>query len=170
MLNTKFDAWCDAATARIRYWGDRDAVSAELRSHLEDRYDALIESGLSHVEATAKTLEAMGSGQEIAPQLGKIHSPWLGWILSIVRFVGITVLVWAMIIWFYSIPWDLGSVPQPARPVYLRSLIHPVWGITNYENPTGQTDLEGCHFQVKEAALFQMAIGQMGQNFTCWWR
>lgn len=153
MLNSKFDAWCDAATAKIRYWGDRDAVSAELRAHLEDRYDAYVEKGFSHAEATAKALEAMGDAKTIAPQLGKIHSPWLGWILNLVRIVGLTALVGAMIICIYSIPWDLGSVPQPAQPVNLRSLIHYTWEMTNYEDPAGQARWENYHMQVKEAAL-----------------
>lgn len=153
MLNSKFDAWCDAATAKIRYWGDRDAVSAELRAHLEDRYDALIEAGFSHTEATAKALAAMGSAKTIAPQLGKIHSPWLGWILGIVRLIGITAVGCAVIIWFYSFPWDLGSVPQPARPVNLRSLINYSWEMTDYEEPGGQAQWENYHMQVKEALL-----------------
>lgn len=153
MLNTKFDAWCDAATAKIRYWGDRDAVSAELRAHLEDRYDAYAEAGFNHAEATAKALAAMGDAKAIAPQLGKIHSPWLGWMLSIVRFIGITAMVWAVIVWFFWTPWDLGSDPQPARPVNLRSLIHYSWEMTNYEDPDGQAQWEGYHLQVEEALL-----------------
>lgn len=157
MLNTKFDAWCNAATAKIRYWQDRDAVSAELRAHLEDRYDALIESGLSREKATAKALESMGSAQEIAPQLGKIHSPWLGWLYSFVRLVGITAMGWAAIIWFFWFPWDLGSVPQLARPVNLRSLIHYSWEMTNYEDPVGQARWENYHMQVKEALLITEA-------------
>lgn len=152
MLNTKFDDWCNAATAKIRYWGDRDAVSAELRGHLEDRYDALIASGLSRVEATAKALEAMGSAKEIAPQLGKIHSPWLGWILSIVRLVGITALVWAMIVgWYTGISEWSRWMRNDARSLYEQ--VYSVDDITYYDTPNVRTWVDGYCLRVTEVAV-----------------
>ena len=90
MLNKRFDDWCRKATAKIRYGPDRRAVEKELKAHLEDRYEELTARGLSFEEATVKALESMGSAAEIAPQLGAIHRPWLGWIYSFVKFVGIT--------------------------------------------------------------------------------
>ena len=152
MLNTKFDAWCDAATARIRYWGDRDAVSAELRAHLEDRYDALVEAGYSHAEATAKALAAMGDAKVIAPQLGKIHSPWLGWTLSIVRIVGLMALACAMMMLPYSSRWQIGATKPEPRQVNLRSMISNV-EMNNYDIPMVQARLEGYALQVKEVVL-----------------
>lgn len=153
MLNSKFDAWCDAATAKIRYGGDRNAVAAELRAHLEDRYDALTASGLSHAEATAKALEAMGDAREIAPQLGKIYSPWLGWLLSILRLVGIMALAGAVLLLLYSGHWEIGATEPEPRPMTLRSVIVTDREIVNYVNPVGQAQWDGCYLQVKEAAL-----------------
>ena len=93
MNDRDFTAWCKAATAKIRYGPDREAVSAELQAHLEDKYDALVASGLSPEEAAAKTLESMGSPAEIAPQLGAIHRPWLGYLYSTTRLIAITLCV-----------------------------------------------------------------------------
>ena len=162
MLNTKLDAWCEVATAKIRYGGDRDAVSAELRAHLEDRYDAYVAAGLSQAEATAKALDAMGSAQEIAPQLGKIHSPWLGWLLNLVRIVGLMALVGAMLILLYSGRWDIGATEPEERPMYLRSMLASPWEMTDYEEPSGQAQWEGYHLQVKEALLIT-ETGYIGQ-------
>lgn len=153
MLNTKFDAWCNAATVRIRYWQDRDAVSAELRAHLEDRYDALIESGLSRTEATAKALEAMGDAKVIAPQLGKIHSPWLGWLLGLVRLVGITVLVCAFVFVYYAginalVIWS----DREDEETDLCSLVDAE-DITYYDTPNARSRLEGYDFCVTEVAV-----------------
>ena len=154
MLNTKFDAWCDAATARIRYWGDREAVAAELRGHLEDRYDAYVEAGFSHAEATAKAVAAMGDPREIAPQLGRIHRPWLGWVLSILRYVGFVTLCLALWLPLYSGYWQIGATEPEIRPVNLRSIIITDREIDNYENPVGQAQWESCYLRVQEAALF----------------
>lgn len=98
MTNKAFAAWCKAATEKIRYGPDREAVSAELQAHLEDKYDAFLAQGLTHEEATARTLEDMGSAGEIAPQLGAIHRPWLGYLYRVTQLIAITVLVPAMLV------------------------------------------------------------------------
>lgn len=149
MLNTKFDAWCDAATAKIRYWGDRDAVSAELRAHLEDRYDALVEAGYSHAEATAKALAAMGSAQEIAPQLGKIHRPWLGWMYSVLKFVGITTTSLAVFSLSIHLWGTLDGVMRDPSPYLPRNLDN----ITYYCEPELFCYAEGYRIYINEVAV-----------------
>lgn len=74
-----FDKWCTDAVSKIRYRPDRQSAYEELKDHLEDRYDALIQEGHSPEEARFLTLEAMGSAEEIAPQLGHIHKPFGAW-------------------------------------------------------------------------------------------
>ena len=154
MRNTKFDAWCETATAKIRCWTDRSAVSDELRGHLEDRYDALIASGCSREEATARAIEAMGSAREIAPQLGRIHSPWLGWILMTLRLIGVMAITGALMLSTITGRWGLG-IPVAGGPqtVSLGNLIHYAWEMHSYENPTGKTQWEGYRLEVTEAAV-----------------
>lgn len=102
MKDQDFAAWCETATKKIRYGPDRQAVSAELRAHMEDKYDALIAHGVTPEEAAAKTLESMGSAREIAPQLGRIHRPWLGYLYSITMLIAITVMVPAVVLLGYN--------------------------------------------------------------------
>lgn len=154
MLNSKFDAWCDAATAKIRYGGDRDAVSAELRAHLEDRYDALVEAGYSQAEATAKALEAMGDAKAIAPQLGKIHRPWLGWVYSALRIAGISVLVCVLIrCWFVVAYEGHRFVGRDTSAVALHNQVYSVDDITYYDTPNVRTWVDGYCLRVMEVAV-----------------
>lgn len=85
MKTNRLDYWCVQATSRIRYGPDRKRVYGELRLHMEDRKDAFVAQGLTEEAAMNKTLEAMGSALEIAPQLGAIHSPFWGYFLRVCR-------------------------------------------------------------------------------------
>ena len=106
-MEHNFSLWCQKATEKIRYGPDRRVVCRELMDHLEDHRDTLMEHGLTREEAEQKALEAMGSAQEIAPQFGAIHRPWLGYLFSMVRVAAIAaalpaiffcvVSVWALL-------------------------------------------------------------------------
>lgn len=91
-----FYTWCCRAVSQIRFKPDREAVFQELNAHLEDHYDALIAQGCSQEEATRRALEAMGSAEEIAPHLGQIHKPWLGYCYRIVKPLAIAACAWAL--------------------------------------------------------------------------
>ena len=91
-----FEAWCYHAVARIRFKPDREAVFSELKAHLEDHYDDLIAQGHSPDKAKRLALEAMGDPEEIAPQLGAIHKPWLGYLYRFVKWVTIPACAWAI--------------------------------------------------------------------------
>ena len=71
--------WLDAATAKIRFRPDREAVRRELEAHMEDLREA---SGLEEDAA----LRVMGDPAEIAEELGRLHRPWLGYLWRISRF------------------------------------------------------------------------------------
>lgn len=144
MTNKAFAAWCKAATEKIRYGPDREAVSAELQAHLEDKYDAFLAQGLTHEEATARTLEDMGSAGEIAPQLGAIHRPWLGWIFSAVRLISIWIAVavgyMALITVGHQFSW---------------------WADTTYESEDYLAHAEpGCYLQANDLAY--------GEGYILW--
>ena len=89
-MEHNFSLWCQKATEKIRYSPDRRVVCQELMDHLEDHRDALMKQGLTREEAERKSLDAMGSAEEIAPQLGAIHKPWLGYLFSTVRAIAVT--------------------------------------------------------------------------------
>ena len=96
MENNNFTRWCQTATEQIRYKPDRKAVSEELMGHLEDAYDTCIAKGLTPAEAQQKVLANMGSAEEIAPQLGSIHRPFLGRFCKIVSVLAVIVLVFEL--------------------------------------------------------------------------
>lgn len=77
-MNT--ESWLNAATEKIRFAPDREAVKKELRDHLEDRRDALLARGLAAEEAETQATAAMGDPAELAQELGRLHSPWWGYI------------------------------------------------------------------------------------------
>lgn len=85
-----FTIWCQSATRLIRYKPDQKKVYKELMTHLEDRRERLMEQGMELQEASDKTLEAMGSAEELAPQLAAIHKPFWGYVL---RYSAIAMIV-----------------------------------------------------------------------------
>jgi len=87
MFSREFFYWCREAVSGIKYKPDRDAVYAELYEHLEDRYESLTARGLSHEEAEAKALEAMGNAGELAPQLAAIHRPYWAYAMIATRII-----------------------------------------------------------------------------------
>lgn len=85
--------WLDRATEEIRFVPDRKAVRAELQSHYEDRLEACLARGMSEYEAKKAAVAAMGDPAEIAAELGRIHSPWWGWLWLGSRWA----LIWMMV-------------------------------------------------------------------------
>ncbi len=85
--------WCMVATSRIRYGPDRERVYGELRLHTQDRMDSFVAKGFSEEEAKNLTLEAMGDPQELALQLGQIHSPFWGFFLRACRIATVILLL-----------------------------------------------------------------------------
>lgn len=85
--------WLDAATSQIRFPLDRERVRQELEAHIEDRMDAAQARGMTVEDAESHALAAMGDPVAIAPELGRLHSPWLGRLWWAIRAVAAAVLV-----------------------------------------------------------------------------
>lgn len=96
MKDWKLTNWCNVATHKILYRPDREAVSLELRQHLDERCDSFLEKGMEEKEAVAKTLEVMGNPYELAVTLGKIHRPYWGFAYSIFKALSIALTVFAL--------------------------------------------------------------------------
>ena len=97
MNSEKFFTWCRVAVKGIKYRPDRDKVHKELYEHLEDRYESFRSRGLEHDAAIDKTIEAMGSAEELAPQLAKIHRPFWSYMLIISRLLLIVSIIITLI-------------------------------------------------------------------------
>ena len=72
--------WLERATAKIRFGPDQRAVQQELADHIDDLTEHYQASGLDQDAAAAAALEAMGDPEAIAEDLGRLHSPWPGWL------------------------------------------------------------------------------------------
>lgn len=89
---SKLYRWCREATAGIRYRPDRERVYEELLHHLEERYESFVEQGNDDETAQEKTVQAMGSAAELAPQLAALHRPFWGRTLLVSRVLLIVLL------------------------------------------------------------------------------
>ncbi len=68
-----FDNFCDRVCDKLDYatYKESEGVRAELRSHLEDHTQALIDIGRSEEEARASAVRAMGDPEEIGREMNK---------------------------------------------------------------------------------------------------
>ncbi len=70
---------------QIRFVFDRDDVETELKQHLSDSIDDLVEEGLSREEAELLAVEQMGNPVEVGKLLNKEHNPLLGYLWAASR-------------------------------------------------------------------------------------
>lgn len=93
MYYQEFYRWCWDAVRKIKFPPDRNKVYTELYDHMLDRYQSMIDRGISPADAEKKTLEAMGNADELAVQLAAIHKPFWGYALRFIRMIAVIVLV-----------------------------------------------------------------------------
>ncbi len=167
MFSREFFYWCRDAVSKIKYWKDRNQVYAELYSHLEERYESLIEKGFSHEEAEKKALEAMGDADALAPQLAAIHKPYWAYGAVATRFLA-SVLLILCISWGidYALelnirwrnPWVSQGYVQwdPFERGGEERISHVKPGVSD--------STDGYTFRVKEAALWRTHFDQPSQD------
>ena len=167
MFSREFYYWCRDAVSGIKYWKDRNKVYAELYAHLEERYESLLERGLSHEEAEKRALEAMGSAEELAPQLAAIHKPYWAYGMLITRFLAIVLLVHC-IGWGINYALDLNiSWRKPKLPPG-----YAVWDPyarggeerISHVKPDVSDSSDGYTFRVKEAALWRTYFDELPED------
>ena len=132
----KFFHWCDSAVSKIKIRKDREAVKYELYGHMEDRYDSFAELGLSEDEAAQKTIEVMGSAEELADQLEKIYNPFWLYMLWASRVALIVLLIIALPT--VQKHWPKNSTQQPTEPS--AAYDHPFLSFDPYVDETCRTD------------------------------
>ena len=144
-----FDDWCYHAVAQIRFKPDREAVFAELKAHMEDHYDDLIALGHSPDTAKRLAMEAMGDPEEIAPQLGAIHKPWLGYLYRIVKWITIPACAWAIFLLIAFCGSHIHSLLSTANyPALQEKGEGGIW-----LQPAVSDESDGYRFKVTEAAV-----------------
>lgn len=144
-----FDDWCYHAVAQIRFKPDRQMVFDELKAHLEDHYEYLLSSGCSPEDAKRLALEAMGDPEEIAPQLGAIHKPWLGYIYRVVKWITIPLCALALFLLVTHFGSHIHALISTANYNSLQE--EGQGGYYSKPNVTARSD--GYKFTVTEAAV-----------------
>ena len=144
-----FDDWCYHAVAQIRFKPDRQMVFEELKAHLEDSYDHFLAQGYPAERAQRLAMEAMGDPEEIAPQLGAIHKPWLGYIYRLVKWITIPACIWAVFLLVSFTGSHIHALISTANYDSLRE--EGQGGYYCQPNVTDSSD--GYQFKVTEAAV-----------------
>lgn len=87
-----FSAFVDAVCEKVRFTPARKEIAAELRAHLEDRAEMLIEHGVPPEDAARRAVAAMGNPAEIGAALDKEHAPFWGWTAELTgTFIGLVI-------------------------------------------------------------------------------
>ncbi len=97
-MNASWKSWALRVCSHIRFKPDRGPVEEELLAHLEDRAEALCQSGMGRERAEKQALVSMGDADEVGRRLAVVHKPLLGylWLWSRrVLILCIVVAVWA---------------------------------------------------------------------------
>ena len=72
---------------QIKYKPIRNIIAEELKDHIEDKKEELIEMGQNEEEAEKNAVEQMGDAEIIGKELNKVHRPRLDWKLLIILVV-----------------------------------------------------------------------------------
>lgn len=79
----KAHEFCKQVCSFIKYKRVHHEISQELKNHIEDHQESLIELGMSQEEAEKQAVEAMGDPEQIGSELDKQHRPLVEWMLTI---------------------------------------------------------------------------------------
>lgn len=153
MYYREFYYWCRDAVRKIRYWKDRNKVYAELYEHMMERYESLLEKGYSEEEAVKKTVDAMGSAEELAPQLAAIHRPHWAYAAILTRILALAL---ACLCFGYGMEYAIENDIFSSASV-------DVWDpytqggeeCVSHVKPKNSVTCDGYTFRVEEAALWR---------------
>jgi len=67
---------------QIQYRGAHTEIKEELKAHIEDHAQSLIDCGWDNRSAISKAIESMGDPIQIGKALNKIHKPYIGWLVA----------------------------------------------------------------------------------------
>lgn len=102
---------------QIRFVFDRDKIENELKQHLADSIEDLIEEGFSWEDAEHIAVEQMGNPKEVGQLLNKEHNPILGYLWTISKVV-LCIFVCRIVIMIGMMGMSLVTTMKPYDPKY----------------------------------------------------
>lgn len=83
----QINEFLNSVCEQIKYKPIRNIIAEELKDHIEDKKEELIEMGQNEEEAEKNAVEQMGDAEIIGKQLNKVHRTRLDWKLLIIIVV-----------------------------------------------------------------------------------
>ena len=83
----QINEFLNSVCEQIKYKPIRNTIAEELKNHIEDKKEELIEMGQNEEEAEKNAVEQMGDAEIIGKQLNKVHRTRLDWKLLIILVV-----------------------------------------------------------------------------------
>lgn len=83
----QINEFLNSVCEQIKYKPIRNTISEELKNHIEDKKEELIENGQNEQEAEENAVEQMGDAKLIGKELNKVHKPRLDWKLLIILII-----------------------------------------------------------------------------------
>ena len=87
MFHLQINEFLNSVCEQIKYKPIRNIIAEELKDHIEDKKEELIEMGQNEEEAEKNAVEQMGDAEIIGKQLNKVHRTRLDWKLLIILVV-----------------------------------------------------------------------------------
>ncbi len=78
----KIDKYLENVLLHVKYIFDHNSIKEELKNHILDKVDHLVQNGYSLEEAENIAISEMGDAKEIGKELNKQHNPIIGYIFS----------------------------------------------------------------------------------------
>lgn len=83
----QINEFLNSVCEQIKYKPIRNTIAEELKDHIEDKKEELIEMGQNEEETEKNAVEQMGDAEIIGKELNKVHRPRLDWKLLIILVV-----------------------------------------------------------------------------------
>lgn len=116
------ETYVQAVTAQVHFFLDRGRIGDELRAHLQDSAEDLMqEEGLTPEQAQAEAAARMGDPQAVGRELNRIHHPLLGWLwlitMSCAAIAGIVLVYLLLTVGWNEIQYLLPMTPKQAEKI-----------------------------------------------------
>ena len=160
MKDISFLKWCHTATSQIKYPPERRLVAREMRQHLEDRYAAFVDKGLSPEEANRETLAAMGDAEQLAPLLAAVHTPHWGYALRILQWVMIFLIIVSLI----TAQNAIGGTMFQTSSEWLRNTTVGNYQRIFYDEPKTDFSCDDYTLQIQKVALWAPISTEYGKD------